>query len=481
MHKDNKKFIIHYVISIIIYIIFLLIPPAAPITELGMNLMGIVVMMIYGLIFIGPVVPSLTAIILASFTGYFGPGIQASIMAIGSNFVATLVLTLMMFSGVLTASGLARGMAEKIVYSKLANGRPWVLTLLIMLAALVPSMFLTALPVVFIMFSIVNEIAELVGFKKGDKWPMVMNIMVTFCALIGMTMMPFNVGVAGDFAILLSLDPTQVVPTGMFIISSLTLAAVMVAITFIIIRFVIKPDVTLLKNYTSRHEVRFTTDQKRGIVMLIILIVLVILPDCLPAGSAAKAFFSNFGSGGAAVLVVLIACIIRNKDGTEFLTFEKIAHEGVFWPMLLMIGALNIICGSLSSDQVGIVAALQQVLEPIVGGMSPFAFFVFFVIVCYVLTNILDGAVVAYIAIPIMYVVSPMVGLTATGMMAVMTHNVQSGLALPSASPSAAIMFGLAKDDYWYNRKQATKYGCVCALIYLVSMIIVYFPFVKMM
>ena len=235
MHKDNKKFIIHYVISIIIYIIFLLIPPAAPITELGMNLMGIVVMMIYGLIFIGPVVPSLTAIILASFTGYFGPGIQASIMAIGSNFVATLVLTLMMFSGVLTASGLARGMAEKIVYSKLANGRPWVLTLLIMLAALVPSMFLTALPVVFIMFSIVNEIAELVGFKKGDKWPMVMNIMVTFCALIGMTMMPFNVGVAGDFAILLSLDPTQVVPTGMFIISSLILAAVMVAITFIII------------------------------------------------------------------------------------------------------------------------------------------------------------------------------------------------------------------------------------------------------
>ena len=481
MHKDTRKFVIHYVISLIIYVIFLLIPPAAPITELGMNMMGIVVMMIYGLIFIGPVVPSLTAIILASFTGYFGAGIQFTVMAIGSNFVASLVLTLMLFSGVLTASGLARGMAEKIVYSKLANGRPWVLTLLIMIAAAVPSMFLTALPVVFIMFKIVNEIAELVGFKKGDKWPMIMNIMVTFCALIGMTMMPFNVGVAGDFAILLSLDPTQVVPTGMFIISSLTLAVVMIALTFVIIRFVIKPDVTLLKNYTSRHEVHFDTNQKRGITMLIILIILVILPDCLPAGSAVDNFFSNFGCAGASVLVVLISCIIRNKDGSEFLTFEKIAHEGVYWPMLLMIGALNIICGSLSADSIGIVAALQQVLEPLVGGMSPFAFFAFFVIVCYLLTNVLDGAVVAYISIPIMYVVSPMVGLTATGMMAVMTHNVQSGLALPSASPSAAIMFGLAKDDYWYNRKQATKYGCICALIYLVSMLIVYYPFVRMM
>lgn len=480
MHKDTRKFVIHYIISIIIYVIFLLIPPAEPITELGMNMLGIVVMMIYGLIFIGPVVPSLTAIILASFTGFFGPGIQFTVMAIGSNFVACLVLTLMFFSGVLTASGLAKAMAEKIVYSKIANGKPWVLTLLIMIAACVPSMFLTALPVVFIMFNIVNEIAELVGYKKGDKWPMVMNIMVTFCALIGMTMMPFNVGVAGDFAILLSLDPTQVVPTGTFIISSLTLAVVMIAITYCIIRFVIKPDVTPLKNYTSKHEVHFNTDQKRGITMLIILIILVVLPDCLPAG-AVKDFFSTFGCAGASLLVVLISCIIRNKDGSEFLTFEKIAHAGVFWPMLLMIGALNIICGSLSNDAIGIVAALQQVLEPIVGGMSPFVFFVFFVIVCYVLTNILDGAVVAYVSIPIMYVVSPMVGLTATGMMAVMTHNVQSGLALPSASPSAAIMFGLAKDDYWYNRKQATKYGCICALIYLVSMIIVYFPFVKMM
>ena len=113
MHKDTKKFIIHYVISLIIYVIFLLLPPAEPITKLGMNMLGIVIMMIYGLIFIGPVVPSLTAIILASFTGFFGPGIQFTVMAIGNNFVACLVLTLMLFSGVLTASGLAKAMAEK--------------------------------------------------------------------------------------------------------------------------------------------------------------------------------------------------------------------------------------------------------------------------------------------------------------------------------------------------------------------------------
>lgn len=60
-----------------------------------------------------------------------------------------------------------------------------------------------------------------------------------------------------------------------------------------------------------------------------------------------------------------------------------------------------------------------------------------------------------------------------------MTHNVQSGLALPSASPTAAMLFG--NDEGWHTRKTAMKYGLVCAGIYLVSMIVVYYPFMKIM
>lgn len=481
MNKINRKFLINYIIGFVIYLLFAFaLPTFSSITRTGMMMLGIVFQMIWGLITIGPVVPSLTAIVLAAFSNYFGNGIQGIIMEMGSNYVCTMCLCLMMFAGVLSASGLAKGLAQKIVYSKLANGKPWVLTALIMIASAVPSMFLTALPVVFIMFDIVDEIYELVGYQKGDKWPMIMSILVTFSALVGMTCMPFNIGVAGDFSILLTYDPEAKVNPGMFIISSLVLAAVLLILAFLATRYLVKPDVSNLKNYTSQYEIQFDKKQKTALVLLIFLAVMVVLPDCVPAGGV-KDFLNMFGAAGAAVFVVLIACVLRNSDGTAFLNFEDIAGQGVIWPMLLMIGTLNVVCGTLSNDDVGVVESLKAFLEPLVEGMSPFAFFVLFVIIVYAATNIFDGAVVAYVAIPIMYVIAPMVGLTATGMMAVMTHNIQSGLVLPSASPSASVMFGKADDNYWYNRKQATKYGFMFAIIYTIGMLLVYYPFVKLM
>ncbi len=481
MHKNNKNFLIYYLIGFVIYAMFsFVLPPVSSITKTGMMMLGIVFQMIWGLITIGPVVPSMTAIVLTAFSGYFDGGIQGVIMQMGSNYVCTMVLCLMLFSGVLSASGLAKGLAEKIVYSKIANGKPWILTLLIMLASAVPSMFLTALPVVFIMFDIVDEIYLLMDFKRGDKWPMITTILVTFSALVGMTCMPFNVGVAGDFAILLTYDSEAVVNPGMFIISSLTLAAVLLALAFLATKYIVKPDVSKLAKYESQHEIKMDKKQKTGLVLLLFLVIMVILPDCLPDG-AIKDFTSLFGSAGSAVFIVLVACVLRTSDGKPFLEFDDIARQGVIWPMFLMIGTLNVVCGTLSNDDVGVVESLRNFVEPLVEGMHPFVFFALFVIIVYAITNVFDGAVVAYVAIPIMYVISPMVGLTATGMMAVMTHNIQSGLALPSASPSAAVMFAKAGDDYWYNRKHAMKYGLMFALIYTIGMIAVYYPFVLMM
>jgi di/tricarboxylate transporter len=84
------------------------------------------------------------------------------------------------------------------------------------------------------------------------------------------------------------------------------------------------------------------------------------------------------------------------------MTFNDITANGIFWPMLVMIAAINVACGGLSSADLGIVSFLKDFLSPLVEGLTPFGFFIALVIVAYVITNILDGAVVAYITIPIM-------------------------------------------------------------------------------
>jgi sodium-dependent dicarboxylate transporter 2/3/5 len=476
MSKKNILTIIHGVIAFLIYIIISRIPAPLPVTPVGMNILGIIIGLIYGLITIDPVIPSIFAVILVGFSGY--TGVIPAIMRASGNFVVLICLSLMMFSGILSHTGLARALAGRIVSMKIANGRPWVLTFLILLASLVTSMVLTSLPVVLIMWEIAIAIFEVVGFKKGEKWPNIIMVGIVFLSLAGMTTMPFNVGVAADFGILRALDPTQVVKPIPFLISSVLLAVATIVGYCAVIRFILKPDVSKLRDYKSVIEIKpFTTDQKRALVLLGLLIVMLILPDLLPE-SWLKGALSNLGPIGTPVLLVGVALCIRNKDGTSFITIKQAADAGIYWPMLIMIGSINVACGFLTDPQLGIADFMIQTLTPMVSGLHPFAFFVIFLGICYLLTNWLDGSVVAFVSIPVMYALTKNMSLTAVGIMASLTHNVQSGILLPSASPSAGLMY--ANTTGWTTRGDIFKHAFVYMILYGVLHILIGYAFVGM-
>jgi len=106
VHKKSRNLIINGIIAILIYVVISNLTPPDPITPVGMKIVGIVLGMIYGLITIDAVIPSIAALILMGFTGYTGT-IQTTVMAASGGFVACMVLTLMLFSGVLTKCGLS--------------------------------------------------------------------------------------------------------------------------------------------------------------------------------------------------------------------------------------------------------------------------------------------------------------------------------------------------------------------------------------
>jgi sodium-dependent dicarboxylate transporter 2/3/5 len=476
MSKKNTLLLINGVIAILIYIIISGIPAPEPITPVGMNILGIIIGLIYGLITIDPVIPSIIAVILVGFSGY--TGVVPAILGAAGNFVCMIALALMLFSGILTHTGLARALAERIISLKIANGKPWVLTFLILLAALVPSIALTSLPVILIVWDIAIGIFEIVGFKKGEKWPALMMTGIVFLSLAGMTTMPFNVGVAADFGILRALDATQVVKPVPFLVSSVLLAALTIIVYWAFIRFIVKPDVSKLTNYKSAIEIKpFTTDQKRALGLLIALVVILIIPDLLPAG-AVKGALQNLGPIGTPFLLVAIALCIRNRDGTPFVTIKQVADAGVYWPMLIMIASINVACGFLTDPKLGITDFMINTLTPIVSGMHPFVFFVSFFVIAYLLTNWLDGSVVAFVTIPVMYALTRNMSLTAVGMMATLTHNVQSGILLPSSSPSAGMMYG--NTSGWYTKKEIFKNAFWYMLIYGVLHILVGYVFAGM-
>ena len=61
---------------------------------------------------------------------------------------------------------------------------------MILAATMVISLFMDCVAAEFFMLGIVHEIFDMLGFKKGDKWPKYMVIAITFTVILAFAMTP---------------------------------------------------------------------------------------------------------------------------------------------------------------------------------------------------------------------------------------------------------------------------------------------------
>ncbi|GEM_PF-2165049 len=478
MHKKTRNLLIHGVISLAIYFIIANLPPVGSVTEMGMKILGLTLGLIYGLITIeNRAIPSIAALILIGTSGY--TNVMSAFMSGIGHYAVVMVLGLMMIGGICTHSGLARILAERIINSKIANGRPWVLTCLIMVAAMIPSMFLTAIPVLIIVWGIIINIFDLVGYTKGEKWPALMMCSATASSAIAISAMPFSMGVSTDFSIFRDLMGGDIsIPAIPFILSSFALCAGFLVLQMLALRFVFRPDTSKLKNYKApEHREPFTTDHKRALVLLIIFIVVVLAPDILPKGSALQVFMSGFGSIGAAFLVVLLAIIIPNKDGTPFITLEQIMNKGAFWSLLAMIAALMVVCGSLTVPELGISTWLADLIRPTVQSLGGFGTYVLMMIIGLVGTNFLDNSVVCITMAAVLSVVSQDLAIPAVGVYCMLMHAGEYGILTPASSPLGALTYAQIEGG-WLNKKTILSSGVVYMLLLFIVLLVIGYPLI---
>ncbi|MCC8080054.1 MAG: hypothetical protein LIO57_08395 [Oscillospiraceae bacterium] len=470
MIKQNKTLIIHCIVMALIYIVISSIPPTEPLTSLGIKVLAIVVAAIYGWCTIDTIIPSIAALVMYGVV--MGTGSAVSFMSGSGAYVTVMILAMMLFSGILIHTGLARAVAEKIINSKIAVGRPWVLTCLILVAALVLSMFIPGIAAVMIIWEMAIGIFGVVGFKKGDKWPAAMMLAITAAATFGMQCSHVGLGVISDFGVLHAIDESMSLPSFAFTASSVIMMIVFLILVMLILRYVIRPDTSMLKNYSVSSEKKpFTTDQKRALAIFIGFIVLVTLPDLLPA-SAVTNFLSGFGLIGWAFIAVGVALLIRNKDGTPFITIKQITDAGVFWGMLIMIASIQVICGSLSDESLGISAWLMELLSPIISGLSPFAFLAVFLAFALVVTNLLDNAVTLFVFTTIMYALTQSMGMNTLGVMAMLSHTAAFGMFLPASAPPITMLYGRSNEG-WISKGQIFKTSPIYIIPCYISILLV--------
>lgn len=470
MNKKTRNLIINAVVCVLIYVIISNLPCKDPLTPTGLKVLGIVVAAVYGWCTIDSVVPSIAAVIAY---GLVTPtGIANAFQTGAGSYLIMMILAALLICGIMVHSGLATVLARKIVGSKIASGRPWVLTTLLLVAAGVLSLFIPGLAVVLVVWDIAYSIFDVCGFEKGDKYPAAALVGICASATFGMVCSHISTGVIPNVAIIQAIDPSLSLNSVVFTVSSVICLVIFIALAVLMIRFVFKPDVSKLLNYKAPLETpKFNKDHKRAMTLVAAWAILITLPDLLPA-SAFTTFLSKFGFIGWAFICVLVSLLIRNKDGSAFITLKQITDAGVYWEMLIMLASIQVVCGALSDSSLGISSWLINVIMPITSNMGDTAIVIVLMLLCLIVTNLLDNAVTTFVFTYILYTICSAAGINIMGAFAILLHVSCFGMLLPASCPTTTLLYGKVPDG-WIQRKDILKAaGPYMVLAYVVYMVV---------
>lgn len=133
----SPAYVINSIITLVIMIGFKYVVPAVdPLTPLGVEILGIFIGTLYGWLIVGNVVwPSIVCLVLLGLTDY--TTVTASFASGFGNNTVLLMLFFFLFTNILNSAGIIEFVAEWIATRKIAYGKPWMLSLLLMIASIV--------------------------------------------------------------------------------------------------------------------------------------------------------------------------------------------------------------------------------------------------------------------------------------------------------------------------------------------------------
>jgi len=444
-----------------------MIPASNGLSQSGVRALGVFVGMIYGMCTIGYVAPALIAIFLIGVSGAYSSYTDA-IIACWGNQIVTMTIGLFLFGGVMGYSGLAKGLAERIINAKFATGKPWMLTLVIMLAALIPSMLLHPLITVIIVLNICINIFDKLEIDKTSKWPAGVMLMVVIVSIFAQNILPFQMAVAMDYNILSmmsggkwSLSMCLGAHMGAMAIYTILMCAFLFGFIRVICK---KEDIEKVYNYKAPERSEpFDSNQKIGLVILIAFVVCLLLPIVLPDGSGIHHFFSNIGTTGFCFLFVGIAVALMRKDGKKIFSIKDIADSGFNWEVMVMLLAISGVCDSFTAESTGVTAWLTNILQPLVSNMSGYGIFAVLVLFALLITGFTDDIAIAFTMIPVVYTLTNNVGLSSLGVMLWVTRANNTAVWLPASCPHIAILYGKTDSGY-ITRKKILAYTPILIL-----------------
>jgi len=436
----------HYCVALILMVaIKLLLVPENGLTEAGVTLVAVVCGMLYLLVTANsPYIAFLLAplvIVTGVNTGN----------AVSVNFLATTsIMLVLVFSIVCTnlgSHGVVDNIATWFITRPIAQGKPYVFLTMFTLSQLFIGTFMENLTVSVLYISLTEAICEKIGAKKGDSlhFALMMNTVwaggiisvhspiAKICPNQMLTFVKNQLG--------LEISYTQWLAVG------IPFAIISMFAILLVTRFVIRPDMTPLKNIDVKvfadEKAVMSKPAKISVITMAVLVAFIVLPETFLSMGINLPVIQYLKSIPIVVYAMFSICVLCNikYDGKPVMDFKSCL---VKVPLSLMFfqGTLNLISPRLGADDTGVVTWLKNLFTPFIADLPVFGVFVallvFTVALTQVLTNVVSFTLVFNIGIAM---------LSGTGFnmaaLAVMI-TIMAGLAfmLPPSSVGMPLWFG---------------------------------------
>lgn len=458
---------IHFGIVFVLAFFFRFLPPIGQITPYGMGILGTFIAAIWGWSTIGMVWPSficLTAIGIS-----VGPN-----MMIASGFNVTIIAMIFVFllMAVLEETGATTWLVNTILGSKFTIGKPWLTLFMLFVAAFIGGI-LNSMVMAVVFAGVFTTLCKNLNMTPYTKLPTCLMLGTALSLLMGQIAVP----VMGNALMIMATynamfpEPLNLAKYMLFMIP---MGFLMMATFIVIMRFVLRVDVSPLKNFDPSvfgGAKKATRDMKLAISFFVVYMVLVVLSSISALGSIAT-FLGNFGMFGIIAMVICVMMLMKREDGTPFLNFHVSAAK-IGWDPVLMVAFIMVISTYMNVEATGISQTLMSLLIPFTT-MNPMVFVVIALLFAMITTNVATNLIIIVMVMPVLYNFAGMVGLNASGLMCLLFIAAHLAIATPAASPATGIMMS-AKEVLKVG--DFTKYALISLPILFVVLLAVGIPF----
>ncbi len=477
-----KKTTIYTIIAFAIMLLFAVIPPVAPLTDVGMMALGVFIGTVILISLVDTTWPAILCIPLFALTGVtpMNDLVKGSL----GSWVTMFVLMSFILTYALNETGFTNRLTMWFMSRKFVNRSPWIFTVSLITLGLLVGLVLDPVPVTAFFMNFSNKVFQELGYKKEDKYPHIVTMALAFSINIagGMTPISHPLAILGmniyKKATGNELSLLQYIlyafPTGLIIFICL----------LIMLRLFAKPDMSKFKDFDINKiltEVKPMTNRERiTVATFFIVVILWLLPGVLGMimpGTIVQKTLQTLGPVFPAISAVAILAILR-ADNAPVLDLKKALKEGFSWGVIFLVAAAVLLGDVITQKNVGMTEFVQQNIMPVTNNLSPIMIVLFLVFLTSLLTNFTSNVTTITLMtnVAMLLTVGATNGVSPVGIALSTTITGALAYMVPASFASIAVLYG---NEYSHG-PTTFKYGFFTVLITTMIVTFVGYPLAMM-